>query len=468
MIATLPAPHLRDVAASDPMETVRKGVRLLSPRVGLLRDVGSGVSYRGDPIAFVLGNQSTDPSRLRVRAGHLRDRSGSAGLTLPRALGAAIGEVVERYCMRFMDEEQMVLGSYRELRHRYTMVAPDLARLHSAEQVERKGGARSPGGHGRVTVFDDDATVKWVWGHSLTHDRPTLVPAHMVYLPYRVSPGEIRAGWNSSTGLAAGNTIEEAILSGIYEWVERDAFIICWLNRFIPRRVEVDLPRTTDLLKRQYQIDHPDVHLQIYDTTLDIQIPSVFAWAIRPMEFGTVTFVGAAARLNPADAVEKALIELAQCVPYCRYNLKRMKDWNPLPDFSDVRSFEEHSVLYLKRFDLVDEAFKFVREVKQTASLAAMPDRSTGSILGDINASVAEIARHGYEVVVVDITTPDVRDVGLHVVRVVVPGLANLHGNHNWPCLAVRRLYDIPFKLGWPEQGWDAGAGLNPMPHPFP
>jgi ribosomal protein S12 methylthiotransferase accessory factor len=469
---TAPAPvaplRLQDVPPSDPMETIRKGRRLLSHKVGILRDLGSGVYYPGDPRSFVMGNHSTDPARLGAGVGYLRDRSGSAGLTLERALAASIGESAERYCMRFYGSEHLVFGSYDDLKHEYRLVHPDLARLHNEAQILAKGGPKSPGGYGRVTVFTTSSKVKWTWGYSLTAKKWTLVPAFLVYLPYKTSPGEERTGWNSSTGLAAGNTLEEAILSGIYEWVERDAFITCWLNRFVPREITVDLPETQTLLDTRYQIKHPKVQLKIFDTMLDIQIPSSFVWMIRPIEFGAVTFVGAASRLRPAAAVEKALVELAQCVPYCRYNLTRMADWTPKPDFSDVRSFEEHSVLYLKRFDLVDEAFKFCRDVDRQVGLSEIPDRSTGSVLGDINVCVEEIARHGYEVVVVDITTPDVREAGLRVVRVVVPGLANMHGNHNWPCLAVQRLYDIPIKLGWDRFGWDASAGLNPLPHPFP
>jgi ribosomal protein S12 methylthiotransferase accessory factor len=61
-----------------------------------------------------------------------------------------------------------------------------------------------------------------------------------------------------------------------------------------------------------------------------------------------------------------------------------------------------------------------------------------------------------------------VAQAGLFVVRVIVPGLVPLHSNHLRPFLGVRRLYDVPVRLGWERDGWRAETGFNPFPHPFP
>jgi ribosomal protein S12 methylthiotransferase accessory factor len=49
--------------------------------------------------------------------------------------------------------------------------------------------------------------------------------------------------------------------------------------------------------------------------------------------------------------------------------------------------------------------------------------------------------KHGMEVLVLDQTRPDI---GLNVVKVIVPGM-----RHFWQRLAPGRLYDVPVKLGW-------------------
>ena len=72
----------------------------------------------------------------------------------------------------------------------------------------------------------DDATVlHWVEGHSLTHDRPVLVPASLAYLlPLDTFCPQ------TSNGLAAGRTWHEAALRALCEVIERDALLFAWLT----------------------------------------------------------------------------------------------------------------------------------------------------------------------------------------------------------------------------------------------
>jgi len=100
--------------------------------------------------------------------------------------------------------------------------------------------------------------------------------------------------------------------------------------------------------------------------------------------------------------------------------------------------------------------------------LSHLPDHSTGRVLDDIDHCVTCLGRAGYEVIVADVTTPDIAEVGLSVVRVIVPGLAPLHSNHLRPFLGVRRIFEVPFRLEWNRRGWSPESGLNPFPHPFP
>jgi ribosomal protein S12 methylthiotransferase accessory factor len=56
---------------------------------------------------------------------------------------------------------------------------------------------------------------------------------------------------------------------------------------------------------------------------------------------------------------------------------------------------------------------------------------------------------------VLDQTRPDI---GLAVVKVVVPGM-----RHFWARLAPGRLYEVPVRLGWLERPLDEDE-LNPIP----
>jgi ribosomal protein S12 methylthiotransferase accessory factor len=61
--------------------------------------------------------------------------------------------------------------------------------------------------------------------------------------------------------------------------------------------------------------------------------------------------------------------------------------------------------------------------------------------------------RAGLEMLVLDQTRPDV---GLPVVKVVVPGL-----RHFWARYAAGRLYDVPVRMAWLPDPLDEGD-LNP------
>ena len=79
----------------------------------------------------------------------------------------------------------------------------------------------------------------------------------------------------------------------------------------------------------------------------------------------------------------------------------------------------------------------------------------TADIADDVQTCIERAARLGLETMVLDQTRPDV---GLHAVKVVVPGL-----RHFWPRLGPGRLYDVPVRLGWLARP-RAEAELNPVP----
>jgi len=71
----------------------------------------------------------------------------------------------------------------------------------------------------------------------------------------------------------------------------------------------------------------------------------------------------------------------------------------------------------------------------------------------------------GYNLLIKDLTTRDVKEAGFHSIKVFSPQLIPLHGNHNYPFLGGKRLYEVPILIGMSARPFE---GLNPYPHPFP
>lgn len=462
--ATLEVPDdlelpIEDVPELDPRETIRRGAALVSEKVGLTKAIGHGIYRAQDPATFAVGIISSDLSRFSA----IRNsgKAGGGGESLEIALAATLGEAVERYCMLFYDQRRTVFGTYRELQP--WAVHPDELRLHSREQVEQWR-ARNP--KTRSAYFDEDTSISWAWGWSLTARQPRLVPATLVFLEPSYREGEKAIGVNASSGLAAGLSREQAILSGLYEVVERDAFTMSWLHRRVGRRIVIDDPELRRRLAEDFHADRPEVDLQFYEITLDIPIPSILSVLRRPAEFGPSLCLSSVTRLSPRAAVNKALREMGQSLPYLRYLRQHLKGWEPDERHRDLTSFDHHFLLYSKRPELAEKALAHLGEVDCEVALSAIADRSTGTLGGDVATCVELLRQAGREVIVSDITTADVLEVGFRVVRVVIPGLVPLHGNHNVQFLGVRRLYDLPRQLGWVKPGSE--IVLNHMPHPFP
>ncbi len=461
-------PGLRDVPWTPASDTLFRASRLISPKTGLIRRIRTIKRRAQDPTLVTAIAEATDLSRFSGFP-KLQNGGGTAE-TLDGAMAAAIGEVVERYCLFFGETikspavplagvagspmaHDMVVARHEDVAE-HAVPLPGL-RLYSRQQVEAQ-----PEGGG-LRFLEAETPVRWIRAYSLTHGRWRLVPASRVF--FSLHPDEAYVGQANTTGLGAGATYEEAIHSGLLEVIERDAVALAWLHRRAARRLEIDDPKLQQHLDECFLADRPGVELELYDLQTDLPVPVVLSILRRPTESGPYFAMAAAARLEPEAAVRKALREQAQTFPLFR-QLVRTR-WEPAEDFSNLVDFEHHLLLYLRRPEMIREELAFFAEAP-TAKLSEVENRSTGRVLGELEVCVAALESRGFESLVVDLTTPDIAASGFRVVRVIVPGLVMLHGD-NMPCLGPPRALDPPEDLVWKGSEWNLDAGPNRVPHPF-
>ena len=168
-------------------------------------------------------------------------RSAGKGPTLAQARASALAESLERYSTEYTGSEYRVVGTCRELAGR--AIHPNAVMGYSERQFRERDAwnARRSRFNMVPAALDPDLPIPWspVW--SLTEERERLLPTQLLYFPGPAAapgprPGCCRA---CSNGNAAGNNLEEAVLQGFMELVERDATAIWWYNRL--RRPAVDL-----------------------------------------------------------------------------------------------------------------------------------------------------------------------------------------------------------------------------------
>src|ERR1700691_3950273 len=156
--------------------------------------------------------------------------------------------------------------------------------------------------------FDRSAEIEWspVW--SLRDERFKYLPTSLLYFYYR-GRGQITA---DSNGCAAGNTLEEAIVQGFLELIERDAYAIWWYNR--SQREEVDLAQFDDsyIHNLRQQLAETGRRLWVLDVTTDLGIPTFVAMAHWLKDGKENIEFGSGAHFDPQIAMLRALTELNQ------------------------------------------------------------------------------------------------------------------------------------------------------------
>ncbi|HEY9206072.1 MAG TPA: YcaO-related McrA-glycine thioamidation protein [Candidatus Methanoperedens sp.] len=159
--------------------------------------------------------------------------------------------------------------------------------------------------------FPESTSIEWVMGYDLMNDIEVFVPANAVFHPYNPMDGN-KLFRSNTNGLASGNTIEEAVLHGLLEVIERDALSIAEFTRNPGK--EIILSESDGLnyeLKRK--MEETGIKVKVWLLDSDVDIPTVVAALDDTvLKDPALLVMGAGAHLSPEIAVTRALTEAAQ------------------------------------------------------------------------------------------------------------------------------------------------------------
>ncbi|MFC6083106.1 TOMM precursor leader peptide-binding protein [Sphaerisporangium aureirubrum] len=435
------------------------GERALTPeevwkRYGRLADPVTGVTaaIRRDPRgpAFLNGYLAGPNLALggedlsQVRAG-LRTQSGGKGVTDLDARVSALCEAVERYSGVRAGDEPVVRDSLRALGA--DAVHPDACQLFHPRQYRDRAAwnAVNTAFQHVPEPFDPDARIDWTPVWSLTGERPRLLPTDLLYYRRAGSPGtpSVRA---DSNGNAAGSSLEDAIVQGFLELAERDAVALWWYNR--TRHPAADLrsfgdPWITGVDERYAALGR---EVWVLDITSDLGVPVMAAVSRRAGGPAEDIMLGFGAHFDPRIALRRALAELGQLLPVTL---------GARPDGTGYGTTDPGLLAWWTRATVRRHPYLLPDPQTAPRTAADLPF-TPRACLGEDIAHITGLARdRGLEVLVLDQTRPDI---GMPVVKVVVPGL-----RHFWARFAPGRLYDVPVRLGRLPAP-TAYEDLNPIP----
>lgn len=375
----------------------------------------------------------------------LRNSSAGKGTNEVQAQASALCEGIERYSAIFRGDEPRRKASLSALGDE--AIHPNACMLISARQYRDRESWNQEHAifHYIPAPFDPDQEVDWTPVWSLTRRHWRLLPTAFCYFCYPQEGAEDYCV-GCSNGNAAGNTLEEAILQGFLELVERDSVALWWYNRLRMPAVDVDSfgdPYLEQL--RNCLADHQRA-LWVLDLTADLGIPVFAALARRTDGTPEQILFGFGCHLDPRTALLRAVTELNQMLVHILDSRTGEHASSPLTD--------PETLHWLQTATLENQPYLVPADIPPRPA-SSYPRLWTDDLRDDVLLCQAKVEALGLEMLVLDQTRPDV---GMPVVKVIVPGL-----RHFWTRFAPGRLYDVPVALGrlprtLPEEE------LNPIP----
>jgi ribosomal protein S12 methylthiotransferase accessory factor len=377
---------------------------------------------------------------------------GGCGFDHNAAAGKALAEALERYSLCVYDPQKFIWGSFQELERR-SAVDPRKFACFSEKQFKDRS-------YFKDHYFDAQTRFQWTHAQSLFDSQRYLVPAQLVFMPYERGEGEPIIRQTTTNGAAAGSSWEMAAYNALCEAIERDAFMIFWLNQLAPPKINLLNVQNPVLKAVLEQCRRCAINITLFDITTDLEIPTVLAVLLNTSGGGQAVQVSASADLD----IEKAMLHaVPECLKAFFWKdisadaIQKVKALAP-----HLRTIEQRRIFWADRAKTKHMEFLFQGPEKplRINKFAGLPDGKKLEAMKQI------LKNKNGEVYLADATSPLAKEAGLTVLMSLIPGLYPLYLNEHYKYLGIRRLYETPVRLGYlgePKKEEE----LNPVPHPF-
>jgi len=449
-----PKPHRNSggARAVAPEVTLAKYRHLVSPISGIVTWLKRTTSEQDSwlHVHWAGSNPAMRSRSLSSLRRSLRSKSAGKGSTRKQSEVSALCEAIERYSSAWCGDEIRIRRRFIDFAAEGEAVQPNEVQLFSAHQLDNAESINAEGHPYNIVPprLDPEAEIDWTPVWSFTQGRHRFLPTSMLYGMSAEQRGNADLIADSN-GCAAGNTLEEAILQGCYELVERDAFAIWWYNGLRVPGVDLESFGDDFLATAADYYGRHERELWMLDVTSDLGIPCFVALSRRPEGETEDIIYGAGAHADPRLAALRAVCELNQCLT-----------WLPRPGGSGGQPGgpvidDPFALRWWKTARIADCTWLVPEPDAPPKQGHQYPAIETADTRDDVEHFRSLVEAKGMEFLVLDQTR---QDIGMPVVRVIVPGM-----RHFWARFAPGRLYDVPVAMGCRDRPLAEGD-LNPVP----
>ncbi|WP_296887773.1 YcaO-related McrA-glycine thioamidation protein [uncultured Methanobrevibacter sp.] len=316
---------------------------------------------------------------------------GGKGISVEHAKASAMMEGFERYSAE-KQNENTVTESISEISTKGNVI--DIETLNLPKDFKKEN--------------IDSLNLEWNICHDLISGEDYYVPSNAIYHPYVSNDNTVQSLFKSNTnGLASGNSLDEAILHGMFEVIERDAWSIFELTHKNSAQIDLDSIESDVVNDALLKFSENEINIKLMDLTADINVPTIAASADDTLlkDAGLLT-LGIGTHLDPEVAVLRALTEVSQSRAT---QIHGAREDTVRADFARTAGYER-----MKRINK-----HYFQEEDEKISLNVIENKSTDSITKDINIVLDELKANEIEhVLYYDLTRPEL---DVNVVRVIIP-----------------------------------------------
>lgn len=336
------------------------------------------------------------------------------GSTTEEATIKAIGEFLERYSLyRPHDEllDEIHEGTWHERRQSDIDIV-DLEYLQTWHESDIEGT--------RYEQFDPKRSRDWAVGTDLITGRDVQIPARFVLFDPCQSP---RSYVSSTNGNACGSSLAGALVSSVYEQIERDAVMRTWYERRSPDVIDV----AGTSIETEFEALFSNEQFEV--TLLDLPTPTecsvVTAIGVNRDESVPKFMMLVGAHRDEKRAIRDALDELLQTLVQAKYlfTTDYLED-RGVEDIDEAYNFTDNyfHYLYPENFPTT----KFLLEGDRRP-FRESPDTTPETAADELELILQDLEENlGATAVGFDITPDDVRTLGMYITYVYVPELIEI------------------------------------------
>lgn len=395
-----------------------------------------------------------------VSDGHEATYSGFGGsFDREVAMSKAVGEALERFFLCIYKRDVLRASSYADLAKRTNTL--DIRQFDLFLDWQKK---RSPGlGAGEHDV------LRWVRGKELHTGKSIYLPAQTVFWTYDHAPSgqepEKMLMLQTTSGSGGHFTRDEAALAALLEAIQRDAFLIYWLNSLSPKIIDIGTVEDQRIRNFVAELQRFNLEPIFLNTTSDFAIPTATCVVIdRSDPENPIFSIGSSAGFTLEDTLMSSGIEAVAVQQFVSLNEQYVlpEKYRPFTN-GNLRRSER---LFSWRGKVMARRFKFfISGETQSAQefIGNAPQIDTvQKQLAHVTAECTAKGK-GYEIYTYEVKNKILDTLGYHVVRAIVPELVPLYLVESTAPLKARRLHQVP-----PKIGYQTAKEFNRWPHPFP